>query len=114
MLRLVRARPMGMKSNQASEKRISRWVKKREFLSYYLLYKRFSTDKFNIGEAIDVLVREFCMSRKSAFNVFRRIYKMGFIERIDKLVYRCLEPSDILDAYLRSYREKRLKRCKNR
>ena len=101
-----------MMSNQATEhKYITRWLKKREFLAYYLIYKAYGSRNFNIGEASDLLIQEFCCSRKVAYNIIKRLYKTGFLIKVDKVIYRCRDLYEVLDNYLSTYI---LKRCKQR
>ncbi len=101
-----------MMSNQATEhKYIARWLKKREFLAYYLLYKVYGSRNFNIGEASDLLIREFCCSRKVAYSIIKRLYKIGFLIKVDKAIYKCRDLYEILDNYLLIYI---FKRCKQR
>ncbi|RLG84117.1 MAG: hypothetical protein DRO40_02340 [Thermoprotei archaeon] len=97
-------------SNQATEhKYITRWPKKREFLAYYLIYKVYGSGNFNIGEASDLLIKEFCCNRKVAYNIIKRLYRMGFLIKVDKVIYKCRGLYEILDNYLSKYI---LKRCK--
>ncbi|RLG83164.1 MAG: hypothetical protein DRO40_05530 [Thermoprotei archaeon] len=101
-----------MMSNQATEhKYINRWLKKREFLSYYLIYKVYGSRNFNIGEASDLLIQKFCCSRKVAYNIIKRLYKTGLLIKVDKAIYKCRDLHDALDSYLSTYI---LKRCRQR
>ncbi len=103
-----------MESGQVFIKRLSRWLKKREFLSYYLLLKNFDRRAFNVGDAIDLLIKEFCMNRKTAVNIIKRLYRCGFIVSVSSVEYRCMDVYKILDMYLNTYKERRLKRCRGR
>lgn len=101
-----------MMSNQATERKyIIRWLRKRDFLAYYLIYKVYSSKNFNIGEAVDILIKKFCCSRKVAYNIIKRLYRMGLLIKVDKVVYKCRDLLEVLDDYLSSYT---LKRCKQR
>ncbi len=109
MLKLVRSDLV--MTNQASEIKISRWPKKREFLAYYLLYKEFNVDPFNINEGVEVLMKKLCMNRKTAINVVKRLKKMNYLVSIDTLTLRCRDLLEILDSYLSLYMYTRLKKC---
>lgn len=90
---------------------MKRWPKKREFLTYYLLYKSFGCrEPVNVGELSDRLSPYF--GRRVSVNILRRLARLGFIVRVTLTDYRveCLE--NVLERYLASYlsnRERRLR-----
>ena len=99
-----------MMSNQATEyKYLTRWLKKREFLAYYLIYRVYGSKSFNIGEASDLLIQRFCCSRKVAYNIIKRLYRLGLLVKEDKITYKCKDLFEVLDNYLSTYA---LKRCR--
>ena len=87
------------------------WIKKREFAVYMVLDRAFGHEPFNLGEALDVL--ECFMSRRTAIRVIRRLSKLGWLRRIDKLTYRISRLEDIYRdkvlPYLAFRVERRLK-----
>ncbi len=93
-----------MPGNQASEPR--RWLKKREFLAYYLVYKRFG-GRASIGEIIGVL-REYFTPRV-AKNLFKRLRRVGLLKPLQPSgeTYEVRSPEDYLDSLLRDYLERR-------
>ena len=101
-----------MIDNVVKCKKISRWPKKREFLAYYLIYKEYGDKEVNIGNVIDLLIKSFCVNRKTAINIIDHLARIGFVERTRPLYVRCLSLNDILDKILCSYIESRKKRCK--
>ncbi len=101
-----------MMSNQATDhKYLARWLKKREFLAYYLLYRTYGSNCFNIGEAMDLLIQRYCCSRKVAHNIVKRLYRLGLLVKEDNLVYRCRDLFEVLDTYLTTYITRR---CRQR
>lgn len=71
-----------------------RWLKKREIVIYYLLYRKFNYDKFNIGLAIDVLSPYF--SKKVIKNSIKYMSKIGLIIKINELEYKLLPFNEYL------------------
>jgi len=84
------------------------WLKKREFASYLLLWKVFKDQPFNIGEALDVL--EDFMSRKVAYNVLKRLEKLGWISRVNSLEFKVLSFNEIFNSIVLPYLGLRLER----
>ncbi|WP_345725206.1 hypothetical protein [Saccharolobus caldissimus] len=85
---------------------IMRWLKKREVIIYFLLFKKFNYNKFNIGEAFDVLKPYF--SKKVSYHSISYMSKIGLITKLNELEYR-LNPFDdfILTFLAKSYLERR-------
>ncbi len=99
-----------MRSNQATDK-ISRLLKKRELLAFYILCKD-GEREYNIGEALDIIMNELILSRKVAWNVLRELIRLGLLRRIDNVYVKCIDFSRYFDALLRSYREERARRIR--
>lgn len=76
-----------------------RWLKKREVVIYFLLYKKFRYDKFNLGEALDVLNPYF--SKKVSLNTIKFLSKIGLITKLDYFTYQLAKFEDYI--YLVSY-----------
>lgn len=97
-----------MRSNQATDK-ISRLLKKRELLAFYILCKG-GEREYNLGKALDIIMKELILSRKVAWNVLRRLIRLGLLRRINNVYVKCIDFSYYFDALLRSYREGRVRR----
>ncbi|AAY80659.1 hypothetical protein [Sulfolobus acidocaldarius] len=82
-----------------------RWLKKREIIIYFLLYKKFETEKFNIGEAIQVLSPYF--SKKVSINVIRYLTKVGLVIKLNETEYRLLSMEEYLLEISVSYIRRR-------
>jgi len=80
-----------------------RLLKKRELLSYYLLCRE-KDRVWNIGEAVDLLVNELFLTRKTAFNIVKFLRKMGLLITVDTLVVKCLGFNEYFDELLRNYK----------
>jgi len=63
-----------------------RWLKKREIVIYFLLYRKFGYNVFNLGEALDVLKPFF--SKKVSLSAIKYMQKIGLINKVDFLEYR--------------------------
>ncbi len=89
---------------------IKRWPKRREFLSYYALYRVFGCkNSFNLGEAVDILA-PILGGKNIATRLVKRLVKQGFLERIKPLTYRAKCIEELLDEALSIYFAKRLRR----
>ena len=89
-----------------------RWPKKREFITYYLLFRLFKGKKVNIGEIIGVL--SIFMSRKTAFNIVKRLRHLGLLKRTNKVDYEVTDLQEYLDRIATTYLMQRLvKRAKS-
>lgn len=83
-----------------------RWLKKREFITYYLLFRLFKGREVNIGEIIGVL--SLFMSRKTAFNIVRRLKHLGLLKRTNKVDYEVIDLQEYLDRIATVYLIQRL------
>lgn len=86
-----------------------RWPKRREFLSYYALYKTFRDREFNLGEAVDLLT-PLLGSRRVATRLVKRLVKQGFLERVAPLLYRARPLEHLLEQAMLEYFASRLRR----
>ncbi len=77
-------------------------LKKRELLAYYMLC-RDSGREWNIGEAVDLLTNELLVERKVAYSIIRRFRRMGLLEQINNLIYRCYGFNEYIEELLRNY-----------
>jgi hypothetical protein len=82
-----------------------KWLKKREVIIYYLLYKKFGYNEFNIGEAIDTLSLYF--SRKIIFTSIKYMTKRGLITKLDDLNYRLTSFEDFIFLTAYEYLKRR-------
>ncbi len=77
------------------------WLSKRE-LAYYIILKRvFGYNRFNLGEALDIL--KYLGSKRTARKIIRRLTKKGFLQKINEVDYRVMELESILSNILSSY-----------
>jgi hypothetical protein len=85
-----------------------RWPKKREIIIYFLLYKKFGTNKFNIGEAFDLLKPYF--SKKIVLSSLRYMNKVGLITKLSEYDYRVSKFEEYISLIIYEYLELRKKR----
>ncbi|WP_184650928.1 MULTISPECIES: hypothetical protein [Sulfurisphaera] len=85
---------------------IMRWLKKREIVIYYLLYRKFRNDKFNIGLALDTLSPYF--SKKVIKNTLKYMVKLGLIVKVNELEYRLISFDEYLSIVSYEYLKRRL------
>lgn len=88
------------------ERGLTRLMKKRELLSYYLLCME-EGRVWNVGEAVDELVSKLGMSRKVAFSIIRRFRRIGLLVRAGDLDYRCYGFLRYIKDLYESYAERR-------
>ncbi|WP_317894974.1 hypothetical protein [Pyrofollis japonicus] len=89
---------------------MKKWPKRREFLSYYMLYKYFgSKNSANLGEIIDVLT-VLTGSRNLARRVARILVRQGFLKREKPFVYTVVDIDDLLSRALGYYIAGRFRR----
>lgn len=87
-----------------------RWIKKREFMVYYLIYKEYGCNRdININELIELIMSKLFFNRKTSVNILKRLVKMGFLSRGYEMTVspKCLE--QLLDEYLQQYIDTRRK-----
>lgn len=89
-------------------------IRRRELAAAILLYRLYGGSKVNMGEALDFLRREFCVTRKTAVNIVRRLGKLGFL-RVSMegggLNVEIIDPVSVLEARARDYVKSRRERC---
>ena len=82
------------------------WIKKREFYSYLLLLWTFGDKPVNVGIVLDLL--KFFMPRGTAFNVLRRLIKLGLVKREDPVMVRVLPVEEAFRSRVVCYFYQRL------
>ncbi|AWR97813.1 hypothetical protein DFR86_09825 [Acidianus sulfidivorans JP7] len=84
-----------------------RWLKKREVVIYFLLHKKFGSNTFNLGEALDVLSPYF--SKKVSISSIKYLTKLGLIYKLDPLTYRLLNFEEYIYLVSFPYLKRRAK-----
>lgn len=87
--------------------------KKRELAAYMVLYK---SGVREYGEAIDLLSRELCTSRKTARNIIKRLRRIGALTleiRGESIRVRLVGPEDLLGLITSGYIQVRRERCRD-
>ncbi|MEB3844254.1 MAG: hypothetical protein LRS48_01065 [Desulfurococcales archaeon] len=87
-------------------------LNKRELAAYILLQYR--GPLVELGEAVDVLSRELCMTRRTARAVIKRLRKNGLLTYIkrDNMILLEVKPLDqAARELLENYRRQRQDRC---
>ena len=79
-----------------------RLLKKRELLAYYLLCREDGT-KWNIGDAVNVLVNSLYLTRKTAFSVIRRLKRMNLLVGDTPMEYRCVGFLNYIEELYKNY-----------
>ncbi len=99
-----------MMNDQAAEPRyLRKWLKKREFLIYYYLFKKYYGREINISDIVNELVSVFNYNYKTAHNITRRLMRLGLIKCRN---YRCTVADifTVLDRFLEGFIKSREKR----
>lgn len=87
-------------------------LNKRLLSTYFILYFSFGQRTFNIGEALDTLT--VFSSKKIAIKDVKRLWKMGFLEKMNKYSFKVLKPEEAFVKYLLKYMASRIsKRMKS-
>ncbi len=86
-----------------------RWPRRREFLSYYMLYRFLKGRVFDLGEAVDLLA-PMLGGRRLAVRMVKRLVRQGFLERVEPLRYRVRDIDELLTNALLVYLASRLRR----
>ena len=86
-----------------------RWLKKREFLAYYLLYRTYQGRCTNLGELVDTL-RPLLGGRRAATRMVKMLARLGLLRRCGPLSYEPLDLHEHLDELLLRYLAGRLRR----
>ncbi|AWR95023.1 hypothetical protein [Acidianus brierleyi] len=82
-----------------------KWLKKRDVVIYYLLYKKFGYDEFNLGEAIDTLSPYF--SKKVILTSIKYMSKRGLVTKLDNLNYRLISFEEFIFSISFEYLKRR-------
>ncbi|MCE4612307.1 MAG: hypothetical protein F7C07_00535 [Desulfurococcales archaeon] len=91
--------------------RPKRLLKRRELAALWLLSREGPTD---IGEALDVLSREMCVTRRTAMSIIKALARLGLVSlrvsggRID---FRVVDPLTYVRSVALSYIESRRRKC---
>lgn len=86
-------------------------LRRRELAAYYFLLE---AAPLNLGEALDLLSSELCMTRRVARSVVKRLRRLGllYLEKEEAgLLVRVRGPLEVLQEDARSYMEDRRRRC---
>ncbi|WFO75769.1 hypothetical protein J4526_02590 [Desulfurococcaceae archaeon MEX13E-LK6-19] len=92
-----------------------RWIKKREFMVYYFIYKTIGCNKsVNIGELLDLITSTFGFNRKTSLNIIKHLIRIGLLKKQEPMVVspRCI--NEVLDSYLEDYISSRKKRLQKK
>ncbi len=84
------------------------YLKKRELVAYYLLCRE--PRIWNTGEAVDFLVKKLCMNTKTAYNVLRRLRRLGLLRYLNELSYECVRFNEYMDRLVEEYSSARTRR----
>ncbi len=85
--------------------------RKRELAAYRLLLE---AGELNLGEAVDLLSRRLCTTKRTARRIIKRLRRIGALEITVEggaVRVRPLPPMDFLDRIIGGYVEARSKRC---
>ncbi|MEM0374285.1 MAG: hypothetical protein QXL33_05575 [Sulfolobaceae archaeon] len=85
-----------------------RWIKKREIVIYFLLYKKFKYETFNLGEAFEVLKPYF--SKKVIISTLKYFNKIGLASRLSEFNYRLYPFEEFLFMFTYDYLQLRNRR----
>lgn len=83
------------------------WLSKRE-VAYLLLLKKVFINRFNLGEALDLL--ELFGPRRVARKIIKRLVSKGFIHRLDSFDYNIKDLEESLWNLLLDYISQRLQK----
>ncbi len=89
--------------------------KKREITALWLLYKK--GGEINLGEAIDLLRTELCVTKRTASNIIKRLRKLKLLEvKIypNEIRIKAIDPLSIFESIALEYLKYRKTRCKGR
>ncbi len=84
------------------------WLSKRELAYYLILRSAFGYEPFNYGNAMDIL--KLLGPKKVARKVIKRLLARGFLERVDRVVYRVKPLDEALENLLANYVASRLRK----
>lgn len=87
--------------------------RKRELAAYMILYKHGVRE---YGEAIDILSKELCTSRKTARNIIKRLKRIGALsleKRGEHIGVGLVDPESLLWLIASGYVSARRERCRD-
>ncbi|MDM7275132.1 MAG: hypothetical protein P3X22_003280 [Thermoprotei archaeon] len=89
-------------------------IRRRELAAAFMLYRLYGASKVNMGEALDTLKGEFCVTRRTAVNIVRRLGKLGFLRVLiegGSLKVEIMDPVSVLEARTMDYVKSRREKC---
>jgi len=86
-----------------------KWVKKREFIVYYYLYRKTVGRPISIHDAIFEVKKVFNYNTKTSRNIIKRIIKMSLADKIEVNKIMLRNPDEVLNDYLVSFLSHRRK-----
>ncbi len=96
-------------------RRTSRIPGKRELTALVLLYDK--GPRLNLGEAIEILREELCVTKRTASNIVRRLRRIGAarveVER-ERISIEVVSPDELLRRVAEAYLDGRKRRCQLR
>ena len=85
---------------------------RREMAAYYLLLS--AGPRINLGDAVDLLARRMCMTKRTARNVVKRLRKLGIARVIsigDELIVELRSPLELMGEDSDRYIAERRRKC---
>ncbi len=89
-----------------------RFPRKREWAALVLLSRRLGEG--NLGEALDILASEMCVTKRTARNIVKRLKRLGLADIIavgEEIRIRVADPLEALERLTTAYIEGRRARC---
>lgn len=90
-----------------------RWPRKREIAALWLLHER--GPKLNLGAAVDILRAEFCVTKRTAVNIVKRLKRIGAVRIMrgdGEFIVEAVDPASFIAERASSYIASRRARCK--
>ena len=91
---------------------LKRLLKRRELAALWLLSREGPSD---IGEAIDILSREMCVTRRTAMSIIKALSRLGLVSlRVsgERVSFKAEDPLTYVRSIALSYIESRRGRCR--
>ena len=89
--------------------------KKRELAALWLLYKK--GGEMILGDAIDILRAELCVTKRTASNIIKRLRKLKLLEvkvYPNEIRIKAIDPLSLFENVALEYLEYRKTRCRDR
>ncbi len=90
-------------------------IRRRELAAAVLLYRLYGKSKVNMGDVLDTVRGEFCVTRRTAFNIVKRLGKLGFLKisvEGSSLNVEIMDLVSVLEAKTMDYVKSRKEKCK--